>query len=493
MSIVPWTVAAASLGTALWAWNSWRGQRRQLAQVVTEQKQRLLQDYVLLDKAIDGVGDLVEQAADARGSKAQRVDLERKLQRFVQEHPQIVGAWIVWESDAFDADATYANTAHYGPSGRFNTYVYHDGPSLAVMALPDVDNEPFYKQPKSGKELIVLDPFRYEIDGTMTLMTTAAAPILAKNQVLGVVGIDIPLRTAKTIYRQLLNLPGKAMANLDPLLVLPTITAAIQDNYEEMAQQIMDQSEILRSAIAHSNSTMDELKEHTSVVEQQGQQSQNNMSSLQEVAKAMSEVAVVTENMAQSIERLAAISVTTTAGANTGREAMLETADAMAAVMQFADAITAIADQTNLLALNASIEAARAGEQGKGFAVVAHEVTKLAAQSNEAAVKAKQTIQNIRGKAQHSLEAVESIAGQAADLDGQIQSIAAEIQEQAATSEEVSALVDSVLTSIQTTTEALNVSIQGQEGAIAQTVEQLVELEANGEIFRKYAARLQEQ
>ncbi|MBE5906188.1 MAG: methyl-accepting chemotaxis protein [Lachnospiraceae bacterium] len=68
-----------------------------------------------------------------------------------------------------------------------------------------------------------------------------------------------------------------------------------------------------------------------------------------------------------------------------------------------------IASQTNLLALNASIEAARAGEAGKGFAVVADEISKLAANSREAAG-------NIQEISMRVTEAVKSLSDNAVQV-----------------------------------------------------------------------------
>ena len=85
--------------------------------------------------------------------------------------------------------------------------------------------------------------------------------------------------------------------------------------------------------------------------------------------------------------------------------------EASAQIGSIVEQIEAIAAQTNLLALNATIEAARAGEAGKGFAVVASEVKALANQTSQATEDIRRRIDNVRGKIERILAAVESSAG----------------------------------------------------------------------------------
>jgi|GEM_PF-4146691 len=486
-----WAAAVILLAATALLYDRYSRLKSGVLDALRDQKRDLLTDYGIIDRAAAETQDILASCLEAKRKNSGRGYIVQKLRSYLESNPHAVGHWVVFEPNAFDTDAANKDN-HDDGSGRFNTYVYRDGDTIKTMSLPDIDAEEFYTLPKQRRELVVLDPFTYDVDGTETLMTTVAAPIMEDNKAVGAAGVDVPLKIAKAIHRELLTLPGRSKKTVhNPLLLLEKTTAAIKDNYTEMAHQIHAQSDILSEAIEQSSSTMHELQQHTEVVEQQGEQSEENIESLNEVASAMSDVASVSQNMAESVETLARISVESADEAEVGAKAMEETAAAMDTVLDFAEAIKAIAEQTNLLALNASIEAARAGAEGRGFAVVAEEVTKLAAQSNKAASDAKGTIAEVRSQAERSLAAVRSIAAQAEKLDKHIQGIAAEIQEQSATAEEVSATVDQVLVSIKETTARLNQSIKDQEQAIQDTVHTLESLEANGRQFKAYAAKLQ--
>lgn len=71
------------------------------------------------------------------------------------------------------------------------------------------------------------------------------------------------------------------------------------------------------------------------------------------------------------------------------------------------EVISSIADETKLLSLNASIEAARAGEQGRGFAVVASEVGRLAEGSADAAAQIENLLNQIRNGVSQAMKAMQ--------------------------------------------------------------------------------------
>lgn len=138
----------------------------------------------------------------------------------------------------------------------------------------------------------------------------------------------------------------------------------IAGNSEKQNEDMADASaniEEINDLIAHIAISVEQLKETSGRMQEDGKKSIEIMCNLMESNKHTNYV----------IERI--------------NEQIHLTHEAAEKITTVTEIITAIAKQTGLLALNASIEAARAGEAGKGFAVVAEEISTLANQSNDSA------------------------------------------------------------------------------------------------------------
>lgn len=154
-------------------------------------------------------------------------------------------------------------------------------------------------------------------------------------------------------------------------------------------------------------------------------------SSLEETTASLEEISSSITQNSDNARSTNQIAMSSTKNAQNGREAVLETLNAMREISSKINIIEEIAYQTNLLALNAAIEAARAGKHGKGFAVVADEVRKLAERSQIAA-------QEINGLSSNSVKLAEDAGNLINEIVPEIEQTAGLVKEITDASEEQS-------------------------------------------------------
>ena len=108
---------------------------------------------------------------------------------------------------------------------------------------------------------------------------------------------------------------------------------------------------------------------------------------ISQVSTTIEEIAQTSNAGAESAREIVEVTSEAVTQGQQGRSAVAEALSIMDRIGQVAtivDTVNQLAEQSNLLAVNAGIEAAKAGEYGKGFAVVASEVRNLAEQSRDA-------------------------------------------------------------------------------------------------------------
>ncbi|HWI50155.1 MAG TPA: methyl-accepting chemotaxis protein, partial [Rummeliibacillus sp.] len=129
--------------------------------------------------------------------KANRHLANAILKKTLEENPNFMGTWTIWEPNAFDgADKKYKNTKGHDNTGRFIPYWNKEGNKISLYTSEDYDkpgeNDYYLLAKNSGKQ-VILNPYSYQVDGRKLLMTSVVVPIKIDGKVVGVAGMDISL------------------------------------------------------------------------------------------------------------------------------------------------------------------------------------------------------------------------------------------------------------------------------------------------------------
>ena len=125
-----------------------------------------------------------------------RDQVNAMLRQVLQENPQFLGIYTLWEPDAFDGlDSNYVNTEAHDKTGRFIPYWVRDlDNNIHVEALLEYETPgigDWYLLPKSTKREQVLSPFFYPIGDQEVLLSSFVVPIVVDGEFFGITGVDL--------------------------------------------------------------------------------------------------------------------------------------------------------------------------------------------------------------------------------------------------------------------------------------------------------------
>jgi len=177
-----------------------------------------------------------------------RPDMLKQLQGVIEDNPNYLGIWTVFEPNALNDDAAFIGNKESDPNGRFAPYFNRASGTISLEACVDFDktdgNGYYYQHPKQTLEETVTNPVTYQVGGKDVTMISLVVPITVGGSFRGAVGVDMSMDSFKELiskikpyedgYAFLLSNDGKMVAHPKSDLVGKSLTEIRPDEDKEI-------------------------------------------------------------------------------------------------------------------------------------------------------------------------------------------------------------------------------------------------------------------
>lgn len=157
------------------------------------QIQRIVEERLIIARTMKEVALSLRTNGDANRSM-----MSEFLADILKSNKGLVGAWIAWEPNAWDArDQEFKNLPGHDSTGRFVPYLSWNNNKVILGPLLEYEVPgagDYYLVPKKRAQETLIEPYIYDVAGVPTLMSSAAVPIKIGEKVVGVSGVDFGLK-----------------------------------------------------------------------------------------------------------------------------------------------------------------------------------------------------------------------------------------------------------------------------------------------------------